>query len=254
MSKFKIPASIDRATSSLTTLDGLVTASEWQRAAIVFAFVTPQQGSRTSASSRKGLSVGDFIALGVRGLTTYDSVRRYRSAWQAAIDAGQVRAVAPGDDVVLPELPFPPHAELAPSERADALAEAAVAEGAGVRSTQQIATHLPALRAAIRADPKVAAAAREALDQRQDVPTPSPRQSSPAREGLELLADFRALHKTLASILDRILGGSALIVPTERDALLAEVQWLRNALDHVESGLASDSLDAELAAFLGSQS
>lgn len=254
MSKFKIPASIDRATASLTTLDGLVVASEWQRAAIVSAFTTTDANGRGNRTSSGALSIRAFAELGVTGLRSQESIRRYRNAWQAAIDAGQVRPVAPGDNVVLPELPFPPHAEVAPGPRADALAAAAVAEGAGLRSTQQVATHLPALRAAIKADPKVAAAAREALDQRRDIPTPQPRSSTPTREGLALLGDFRALHKTLASILDRIIGDGALIVPNERDALLAEVQWLRNALDHVESGLASNSLDAELAAFLGSQS
>lgn len=250
---FQVPKTIDNATADLFNLDGLVTASEWQRAAIVYAFTTTDATGRGNRSSSGLLSIHAFAELGVAGLRSRESVRRYRNAWQSATDSGWVRPVKPGDRVTLPSQPFPPHAEVAAGPRADALAEAAAAEGAGIRSTQQVATHLPAMKAAIKADPKVAAAAREALDQRRDVPEPATRSSSPTREGVALLGDFRALHKTLANILDRIIGGKALIVPAERDALLAEVSWLRNALDHVESGLVSDSLDQELAAFLGAE-
>lgn len=252
-SKFTVPATIAGATADLTGLDGLVTASEWQRAAIVFAFVTPQQGRRTSGSSARSLTVAEFVALGVTGLRSHHSVNRYRNAWQSAIDAGHVRPVAPGDRVVLPQMPFPPHVEVDNEERRNALIAAADAEGAGHRSTQQVATHLPAMKAAIKGDPVVAAAAREALDERADVAPPTPRPKNSAREGLELLADFRQLHRTLSSILDRIIGGNALIVPDERSALLEEVRWLRSALDHVETGLDSGSLDQELAAFLEAQ-
>lgn len=258
MPSFQVPKTIDNATAELFTLDGLVTASEWRRAAIVFAFTStekrggPRAANRTSSSA---VSAREFAEMGVAGLRSQDTVRRYRNAWQTAIDAGRVRPVAPGDLVVLPETPFPPHAELAPGERADALTAAAVAEGAGIRSTQQVATHLPAMKAAIKADPKVAAAAMKALDERYEAaPKPIQRTGDATSRPIELVHEFRRLHRSVDAIISLVIDGKAIVSDAERDAVLREVEWLRTALGYIEDGVKSDSLDAALAEMLRAES
>ena len=55
---------------------------------------------------RAKLSITDFAGLGIRGLTSQLSVRRYRVAWQCAIDRGWATPEVPGQKCVLPEHPF----------------------------------------------------------------------------------------------------------------------------------------------------
>lgn len=250
-STFTVPSSLSRAKSELVGLDSLVTASEWQRAAIVYAF-THKGTNRYDVAHENSCTIREFASLGISGLRTQDTVRRYRDAWQQAVDKGLAKPATPGENVRLPAIPFPPHVEVENEDRRGALNAAADAEGAGRRSTQQIATHLPALRAAIKADPKVAAAALEALDSRRTAPRAADSPTS-HDEGLSLLVDFRRLHRTVEAIARRVINGTTLIVRNERKALLDEVEWLRAALDHIESGLASGSLDAELAAFMDAE-
>jgi hypothetical protein len=70
---------------------------------------------------------------------------------------------------------------------------------------------------------------------------------SHAAAQLQLIVDFRRIHRTISSVATAVAEGRAVVSEEERDALLIEVAWLRNALDHIESGLRSGSLDAELA-------
>ena len=104
-----IPDSIDAAVAELTGLGELITASEWRKAAIVATFVVVSddgvnfvvtesgEGARTST-----LSSVQFAALGISGLKSKDTVRRYAKAWA---DAGQPRPT-PGQNVELPTTPF----------------------------------------------------------------------------------------------------------------------------------------------------
>ena len=57
----------------------MLLASDWERAAIVAAFVEmPGQGARSDlASSSEVLSPEQFAALGIVGLKSKDTVRRY---------------------------------------------------------------------------------------------------------------------------------------------------------------------------------
>ena len=100
--RFKIPASIDDATQELVSIDGLMLATEWKRAAIVAAFVTldgkPGPKSNSASSSR---SPAEFAALGIAGLRSKDTVRRYVDAW------GDRPKPRPGATVTLPTEPFP---------------------------------------------------------------------------------------------------------------------------------------------------
>lgn len=111
----QIPASLDEAKSALNGLGALLTAKQWERAAIVYAFTEPGngQGTRTDAqphvSTDARLSIAAFSRLGINGLSTEWAVRSYRSAWQSAIDDGQAVPVGPGDAADLPSLPWKDH-------------------------------------------------------------------------------------------------------------------------------------------------
>jgi hypothetical protein len=116
--KIQIPKTIEAAKAELGGIDALLTAKGWQRAAIVYAFTRNGQGERsdlTSAESRRGsLTISEFAALGIKGLTGRDTVRLYRDLW-----AEHGQPAGPGDSVELPDLPFPPTAQGTPHVLSD---------------------------------------------------------------------------------------------------------------------------------------
>ncbi|SHU94023.1 Uncharacterised protein [Mycobacteroides abscessus subsp. abscessus] len=83
----------------LKGLGELVTASEWKRSAIVWAF-TEEVGRGKSKCSQ--LSISEFAALEVIGLQSRNTVAKYRKAWKLAIDNGFATDVKPGDLIDLP--------------------------------------------------------------------------------------------------------------------------------------------------------
>jgi len=87
----------------------LLTAREWERAAIVYAYVERQQGRRVTSTGTGGsYSIEEFAALGVAGLRSPDTVRRYLRAWERAVELGlAVDVVKPGDRVDVPNAPWP---------------------------------------------------------------------------------------------------------------------------------------------------
>lgn len=98
-----IPGTIDEAVASLNGIGRLLTAKEWERAAIVYAFT--QDGRRQRASTH--VSYEQFAVLGIQGLRTRQSVAAHHDAWQQAVDDGQARGdIAPGDAVELPTIPW----------------------------------------------------------------------------------------------------------------------------------------------------
>lgn len=123
--KIKIPASIEDAVAELAGVERLLMAKEWERAAIVAAFVDmPGQGKASSS-----LSTREFAGLGIAGLKSKDTVQRYVEAWART---GKPRP-RPGEVVDL-----------------DALPEWRVAE-----SSQDNVTSKPGTIAAALADPEV---------------------------------------------------------------------------------------------------
>lgn len=78
----------------------MVTASEWKRAAIVWAFTS---GAVKGHKSTSGLSVSDFLAHDINGLNSKTTVAKYRKAWKLAIDNGFATDVKPGDLIDLPD-------------------------------------------------------------------------------------------------------------------------------------------------------
>lgn len=105
----KIPT-VNELKTKLAGLDRLLTAKQWEKAAIVWAFTTndgPGRPLNAPAVKQFPCPVAEFARLGFSGLSQRDTVTRYRKAWQDAIDLGAACSVQPGDEVDLPELPFP---------------------------------------------------------------------------------------------------------------------------------------------------
>src|SRR5690554_2845848 len=98
-----IPSTLDEAKEQLNALGRLLTAKEWERAAIVYAFTRDggqgeyQQNVRTDI-----LTVPAFSRLGISGLKSHNSVRMYRDAWQWAVDNGYAGEIHPGQEIELP--------------------------------------------------------------------------------------------------------------------------------------------------------
>lgn len=90
----------------------MITASEWQRAALVWAFTTGEnKGGRGKNLPTNGqVSISSFAALEISGLTKRDTVAKYRKAWKLAIEGseelglkdGVATDVKPGDLIDLP--------------------------------------------------------------------------------------------------------------------------------------------------------
>lgn len=99
----KIPESIEDAVLNLKGLGELITASEWKRAAIVWAFVKDGAKGRKRITSDT-LSVRAFADLGISGMSSTTTVMKYRKAWKLAIDHGFATDVKPGDLIDLPDV------------------------------------------------------------------------------------------------------------------------------------------------------
>ncbi|MBE7193389.1 MAG: hypothetical protein INR66_13015 [Gordonia polyisoprenivorans] len=98
-----VPATLDDAVNSLAGIGKLLTAKRWERAAIVYAF-THDGTNQHDQVHDYSCSIREFARLGIAGLTTQDSVRRYRKAWAGAIAAEWVREATPGGVVALPDV------------------------------------------------------------------------------------------------------------------------------------------------------
>jgi hypothetical protein len=106
--KINIPGTIDEAVASLTGIGALLTAKEWERAAIVYAFTRndgpgqPKKNPTEVSDSSEPIEV--FAKRGINGLKSHVTVAAYRKAWQEAINQGEAVAAEPGATVALPDL------------------------------------------------------------------------------------------------------------------------------------------------------
>lgn len=103
------PAEVRNVTIPATVeeLRGLATARAWERAAWVYAFT--EDGRTTDRSSEK-YTITEFADLGIAGLRSPQTVKRYRDAWTEATEDGRIHPDAqptPGDVFALPDLPWP---------------------------------------------------------------------------------------------------------------------------------------------------
>lgn len=154
----RIPKTPEEVKDTLEGLDALLTAKEWERAAIVFALT--YEGNTREGKARKRqaedcssaiFTVTQFLDLKISGLISAHTVKIYRDAWQAAIDAGQASAdIFAGQRVTLPEMGWP-----ATRTGTDGYS---TPEGAQKTIDRIVAKHGAAILAAQAAKPEVAAA------------------------------------------------------------------------------------------------
>lgn len=101
--KITIPATIEEAVTTLNGLEALLTAKEWQKAAIVAAFVRTTHAAgrpRKTAAGRGFRNLEQFAALNVVGLRRPETVRIYLDRWLEAHDGIYPE---PGAQVTLPD-------------------------------------------------------------------------------------------------------------------------------------------------------
>ena len=152
-----------------------MTAKEWERAAIVYAFTTnngPGRPEKLSGTGQFPVSVAEFAAIGFHGLRRRETVARYRRVWQQAIDEGYAVEVHPGDLVNLPSEVKPWAEVYDPTEGdsrypqgdvADDLRLQAAVDQTGAYKVLDIAKNVAAMASAIKGDPDAAEAAIKAL-------------------------------------------------------------------------------------------
>ena len=70
---------------------------------------------------------------------------------------------------------------------------------------------------------------------------------------MNLVWEFRQLHKTVDRIAVEVSKRGAIVGPEERDALIEEVAWVRNAMSMIEDGIRGGSVDAALARILAGE-
>ena len=107
-----IPKTIEAAKTDLGYINTLLTANEWLKAAIVYAFTrdgTNADKAPGRSTSTTSLMPREFAALGIVGLKSDRTVRGYRAAWKEAMKQGYPD-VKPGDEFSVPDLDWPPGA------------------------------------------------------------------------------------------------------------------------------------------------
>lgn len=107
MTKYaSIPSTIEEVTQRLEGLDALLTAKEWEKAAIVYAFTYEgRPGPRSVKNVTDLYTITDFAKEGIVGLESKPTVIFYRNCWKKAIEDGVAPdGIVPGDRVELPSV------------------------------------------------------------------------------------------------------------------------------------------------------
>ncbi len=106
---FTIPSTVSDALLQLQGVGSLATATDWARAAFVSALVTEGRPRADTVRSDRYLTPQEFAAVGIKGLKSKNSVRRYLIAWERFAGRPKPRL---GDRIEVPVQPFPTIAEL----------------------------------------------------------------------------------------------------------------------------------------------
>lgn len=103
-----VPETLDTAVPVLEDMGGLMTATFWGRAAIVYAYTYDTGGGRPPKSMENStlFTVEGFADLRIKGLASWKTVSFYRKAWQHAVDQGWTEEAVPGKTVPLPDKMF----------------------------------------------------------------------------------------------------------------------------------------------------
>lgn len=103
-----VPATLDDTVSDLNELAGMISGDRWKTAAFVYAWTEPTSGGRPGKVDKNDhfLTLEGFAELGIRGLKTRVTVRKYRRAWEQAVQEGRTEAAEPGKRVRYPDKDF----------------------------------------------------------------------------------------------------------------------------------------------------
>lgn len=106
-STFTVPDTIDG-------VRGLMTATKWEKAAIVYAYTTNAgRGGDQSNAGNSALptefpcSMAEFARLGITGLSNRDTVAFYREQWADAMKKRKAKATRIGEPFEVPTITFP---------------------------------------------------------------------------------------------------------------------------------------------------
>src|SRR5690606_35498259 len=95
-----VPSSIE----DLRSVADAFLSTGWTLAAAVWAWTYDAgRGRPAKMLNSEHLSIAEFARLGIRGLSSRNTVAKYRAIWQSAIDAGLATAVEPGETVAQPD-------------------------------------------------------------------------------------------------------------------------------------------------------
>lgn len=226
-----IPASIEDAVSKLNGLERLLTATEWEKAAIVAAFVTLDgtPGPKSSASSSRSLTAPEFAALGITGLKSKDTVRRYVAAWEST----GLPKPTPGSDVELPTVPFP-EAPKKPAEDKSVKEIIAEVDASDPVAVQEIAAASSAkLHEAADANRLPDADERSARESEVEVVLDQVLDELDAAVSSlgpnDVLEAVREAHRLLASVLPGLEGVDAGLL---RSSLVSELNSIARLINH----------------------
>lgn len=266
MTNIVIPATIDAAKESLAGLDGLITAKEWERAAIVYAFTRDGIPGEGGPGRQDGTSTillpSEFAALGVAGLRSDKTVRRHRKAWQDAIDAGEAEDVFPGNKVTLPNLAW---GEIYVSERREdgRTSEGGTVELPQTKDPEKLRDHFTqhpdsAQRIADALPPRTRSAIADQVQhqrtQQVQVATGQrdSRPEAPNASRARTIADFIGSASTnLQLALRNIPDGN--LTDSERTWLGERLGDVQGLVDRISDGLSGALDESEIYAFLKEQ-
>jgi hypothetical protein len=270
----QLPKTIDAAKDTLGTIEGLVTAREWERAAIVWAFTEEGTGGPRTARKVVQLSIREFAGLGIAGLRSQDTVRAYRAAWRRAMTEADAPDVKPGDRVQPPDLEwrFPPdapgdreqrHTRLEPKSFAGALTRGAVdpvdlADALDDQTANAIVRHVrvsPERALEVMSDHETRVAASQAAsDAREAAIGPPVRKVTPqpALRMWAVINDLRRAVQRVQSAASTVRDDRLDTLEDDQKRLVAnEVRRLRTALSFLETLLAEGPVtDESIEAFL----
>lgn len=271
-----VPGTLSAAREALADLNGLVTAKEWERAAIVYAFTRGDLRGRPSESDgNQALPISRFAELGIAGLTTRETVARYRRAWQTAIDQHKALPVQPDTITSAPDLEW---GEVYVSERTErgrsesleipVSSDARMADWFAVNPEQAARVAQAALREAV-ADPDMAEqvlsqvgseargeviAAISRVHEREDLhrsrPEPAPEQG-PLSQTVQVAMAFSKCQRNLNELALLMQETSAHHARSDvRDGYAAASRGLHNSLDIIDGLITGRPMEAELADLL----
>lgn len=170
--KVTLPADAESAIAEVEGIATLLDKNGWKAAAFIAVSAKPGTAGRKSGTSAR-LSFTEIArALDARGWSRH-VIERHFSAWEAAAEDGLVPYAADliyGERVELPTDGWQKYYPPTNAVNEDIAAQAAK-DGVGAQTANVIAKNPKAMATAIKADPKVAAAAAQAMIDNDDLST-----------------------------------------------------------------------------------